>query len=401
MRKKRILLIISGGIAAYKAPELVRLFNDQSIDVRCILTDSGAAFVSPMTLEAISGDRVFQNLFSLTDEHEMGHIKLPRSADLLLVVPASANILAKMARGLADDLATTVLLASDKPVFVAPAMNKNMWQHPATQENVKILDDRGVGIIGPAEGDMVCGDYGVGRMADLNTIVSVVLKHFGIIDKKPLGGKRILVTSGPTRERIDPVRCITNYSSGKQGHAIASAFSRLGAETLLVTGPTSEADPADVKTVHIESALEMLETCKASLPVDVAVLCAAVTDWHIENPTDQKIKKEVNAAPKLKLVKTPDILKIICSSGKLRPTLVIGFAAETENILGNAKNKLREKNCDWIVANDISSKSNTFASESNQVHIVTRENVEDWPKMSKLQVAERLVDYIAKKLTDD
>ena len=303
MRKKRILLIISGGIAAYKAPELVRLFNDQSIDVRCILTDSGAAFVSPMTLEAISGDRVFQNLFSLTDEHEMGHIKLPRSADLLLVVPASANILAKMARGLADDLATTVLLASDKPVFVAPAMNKNMWQHPATQENVKILDDRGVGIIGPAEGDMVCGDYGVGRMADLNTIVSVVLKHFGIIDKKPLGGKRILVTSGPTRERIDPVRCITNYSSGKQGHAIASAFSRLGAETLLVTGPTSEADPADVKTVHIESALEMLETCKASLPVDVAVLCAAVTDWHIENPTDQKIKKEVNAAPKLKLVK--------------------------------------------------------------------------------------------------
>ena len=247
---------------------------------------------------------------------------------------------------------------------------------------------------------MACGDFGLGRMADLNAIVSVILEYFGTVSEKPLAGKRALVTSGPIRERIDPVRCLTNYSSGRQGHAIASAFAQLGAETLLVTGPTLEIAPVDVKTVCIESASEMLEACKMALPVDVAVLCAAVTDWCVEKPMNQKIKKEVSSIPKLNFIKTPDILENISSSGKLRPRLVVGFAAETENIVGNAKIKLRAKRCDWIVANDVSSATNTFASDSNQVHIVTNENVEDWPRMSKIQVATRLVDQIAKALTE-
>lgn len=391
---KRILLIVSGGIAAYKTPELVRRLREQGASVRCILTEAGAQMVSPLALAAVSGDKVYGELFSLTDEAEMGHIQLSRAADLLVVAPASADILAKMAHGLAGDLATTALLATDKPVLVAPAMNVRMWTHPATQANLAILVARGVTSVGPDEGDMACGEYGPGRMAEPMAIVAAVAAHF--TPSRRLAGRRALVTSGPTHEPIDPVRYIANRSSGRQGHAIAAALAALGAETTLVTGPVALPDPAGVTTVHIESAEEMLAACLAALPAEIAVCAAAVADWRVENSAAQKLKKaEGRAAPALALSANPDILATLAALGERRPRLVVGFAAETEKVVAHAKEKRARKGCDWILANDVAPASGTFGGTDNLIHLIDDTGVEDWPRMSKQAVAERLAARIA------
>ena len=385
---KRILLIISGGIAAYKSLELVRLFKKSGADVRCILTKGGSNFVTPLSVAAISEEQVFTDLFSLKDETEMGHIRLSREADLVLVAPASANILGQMAHGLAEDLASTTLLATNKPVMVCPAMNPMMWEHPATQENLETLKTRSIHIIGPADGDMACGETGTGRMSEPQDIHDSVLRFFD--SHKPLSGFSALVTSGPTYEPIDPVRFIGNRSSGKQGHAIASALADQGAVVTLVTGPVALPDPEGVNVIHIETAQEMLDACKSALPADIAVCAAAVSDWRTEDQVNQKIKKN-GAAPKLTLTENPDILKTI-SNATNRPALVIGFAAETENLIYNATNKLSKKGCDWIVANDVS--ENIFGSNKNHVYLVTENGHEEWPQMDKRAVASALVDEI-------
>ena len=389
---KRVLLIVSGGIAAYKSLDLIRRLRERGADVRCILTAGGAHFVTPLSLAALSEDTVFTDLFSLTTESEMGHIRLSREADLLVVAPATADILAKMAHGRADDLATTALLATDKPVLIAPAMNVRMWNHAATQDNLRTLEARGVLRVGPVEGNMACGEYGPGRMSDVMEIVAAIESFFA--DRSPLAGKRALVTSGPTHEPIDPVRYIANRASGKQGHAIAAALARAGAATTLVTGPTHEPDPAGVAVVRIESAAEMLAACKAALPADVAVFAAAVSDWRIAAQAGQKIKKSAGVPPKLELAENPDILATLAAPGNLRPRLVIGFAAETEKVIENAKAKLKKKGCDWIVANDVSPDTGTFGGTDNTVHLVTGKGVEDWPPMSKTDVAARLIERI-------
>lgn len=398
---KRVLLIVSGGIAAYKCPDLVRRLREVGVAVRTVLTKGGAEFVTPLALGAVSEDKVYQDLFSLTDENEMGHIRLSRESDLLLVAPASANILAKMAAGIADDLATTVLLATDKPVMIAPAMNVRMWDHPATQANLKTLASRGVLSVGPTEGDMACGEFGMGRMAEPMDIVRAVENFFRAPDAgatvKRLAGRRALVTSGPTWEAIDPVRFIANRSSGKQGHAIAEALARLGTETTLVSGPTRLADPAGVSVVHVESAREMLAACERALPVDVAVCAAAVSDWRADGIASQKIKKTGNA-PTLSLTENPDILSTLSNAGNRRPALVVGFAAETENVVANATAKLAKKGCDWIVANDVSPATGTFDGDDNAVHLISAGGAETWPRMSKRGVAEKLARRIAEKL---
>ncbi|MBB54951.1 MAG: bifunctional phosphopantothenoylcysteine decarboxylase/phosphopantothenate--cysteine ligase CoaBC [Magnetovibrio sp.] len=394
LANKRILLIVAGGIAAYKTPDLVRRLRERGATVRCILTSSGAQFVSPLTLGAISEDRVYDNLLSLTDEYEMGHINLSRQADALLVAPATANLLAKMAQGLADDLATTVLLATDKPVLAAPAMNVQMWNHPATQVNLNTLASRGVKLIGPNEGDMACGEYGMGRMSEPLEITTTLEDFFAA--NKRLAGRRALVTSGPTYEPIDPIRYIANRSSGKQGHAIARALSNLGTKTTLVTGPTQQPDPPGVQVVHVESARQMLAACEAALPADIAVCAAAVADWRIDTEANQKLKKEAGSHPSpLVMVENPDILQTLSNTKTTRPGLVIGFAAETQNVIVNAKSKLAQKGCDWIIANNVSSEIGTFAGEANTVHLVTSEGVEDWPRLSKVEVGRRLADRIA------
>ncbi|HUC60839.1 MAG TPA: bifunctional phosphopantothenoylcysteine decarboxylase/phosphopantothenate--cysteine ligase CoaBC [Alphaproteobacteria bacterium] len=394
---KRILLIVAGGIAAYKSLDLVRRLRERGAAVRAILTKSGAEFVTPLSLAALTEDKVYQDLFSLTDEHEMGHIELSREADLIVVAPATANIMAKMAQGIADDLATTALLATDKPVTIAPAMNLRMWLHPATQANLKTLQARGVAIVGPNEGDMACGEYGPGRMAEPLEILAAIEAHFR--DRSPLKGKRALVTSGPTHEAIDPVRYIANRSSGKQGHAIASALARLGAATTLVTGPTHEADPAGVAVVHIESARDMLAACLASLPADVAVCAAAVSDWRPSEAAPEKIKKN-GKTPSLALTENPDILASLAQAGNRRPRLVIGFAAETEKLIEHAQAKRAKKGCDWILANDVSPETGTFGGDANTIHLVSEQGVEDWPTMTKVGVAERLAARIAERLQE-
>jgi phosphopantothenoylcysteine decarboxylase/phosphopantothenate--cysteine ligase len=349
---KRILLIISGGIAAYKCLELIRRLREQGAAVRCILTKAAEQFVTPLSVAALSEDKVYRDLFSLTDEAEMGHIQLSRDADLLVVAPASADILARMATGRADDLATTALLATDKPVLVAPAMNVRMWEHPATRANLALLAERGVMTVGPNEGDMACGEYGLGRLAEPEEILAAIDAFFGTA--APLSGRRALVTSGPTLEAIDPVRFLANRSSGRQGHAIALALSRLGAETTLVSGPTRLADPPGVTVVPVESAEEMLSACQAALPVDVAVCAAAVSDWRVKKQSGQKLKKNGGAPPKIELAVNPDILASLSAAGNRRPHLVVGFAAETEKVVQHAKTKLKAKGCDWILANDVS-----------------------------------------------
>jgi len=398
IKGKRILLIISGGIAAYKGPDLVRRLCERGATVRCVLTASGAKFVSPLALSVVSEDNVYQELFLLNDESEIGHIELSRDADILLVAPATANILAKMAQGQADDIATTVLLATDKPVIVAPSMNIRMWEHVATQANLATLEARGVTTFGPAEGDMACGEYGMGRMLEPIEIADALEAFFH--DGGRLSGRRALVTSGPTLEAIDPIRYIANRSSGKQGHAIANALAQLGTATTLISGPTREPDPTGVRVIHVESARQMLQACEGTLPVDVAVFAAAVSDWRVAMEASGKIKKQSGEAVTLELIENPDILATISSAGTRRPRLVVGFAAETDDVIDNAARKLETKGCDWIIANDISKTAGTFGSVDNTVHLISRDGIEDWPRLSKSTVAERLANRIAQHLSE-
>jgi len=403
LEEKRILLIVAGGIAAYKSLEVIRRLKERGIHSRCILTEGGAQFVTPLSLAALSEDRVYADLFSLTDESEMDHIRLSREADAVVVAPATADLLAKMAAGLAGDLASTALLATDKPVLCAPAMNVRMWTHPATQANLTVLAQRGVRFVGPGEGDMACGEWGPGRMAEPEEIVAAVealLSDNEMADGR-LVGRRALVTSGPTREPIDPVRFVANRSSGKQGHAIAGALARHGAATTLVSGPTEQPDPAGVTVVRVESAREMLDACRAALPVDVAVCAAAVCDWRIAQPSATKIKKTAGTdTPTLALIENPDILATLSTAAADRPSLVVGFAAETGRVVENGSEKRQRKGCDWIVANDVSPTTGTFGGDINTVHLISADGVDPWPAMSKDAVAERLVQRIADRLAD-
>jgi phosphopantothenoylcysteine decarboxylase/phosphopantothenate--cysteine ligase len=390
---RRILLIIAGGIAAYKSLELIRRLREQGAAIRCVMTEAAGQFVTPLAVASLSEDKVYGELFSLTDESEMGHIRLSREADLIVVAPATADLIARMAAGLADDLAATTLLASDKPVLIAPAMNAQMWAHPATQANLAILAARGVLRVGPGAGDLACGEVGFGRMAEPAEILATITAFFA--KDQRLAGRRALVTSGPTREPIDPVRYLSNHSSGKQGHAIAAALAGLGAETVLVSGPTQEPTPPGVRLVAVETAAEMLTACEAALPVDVAVMAAAVSDWRVENAAAQKLKKNGKGAPTLRLVENPDILATIAARRNDRPALVVGFAAETEKIVANARAKREKKGCDWILANDVSPGTGTFGGDRNRVHLVDRDGIEDWPVMTKHEVAQRLAERIA------
>jgi phosphopantothenoylcysteine decarboxylase/phosphopantothenate--cysteine ligase len=396
LHNRRILLIISGGIAAYKSLDLIRRLREMGAKVRCVLTSGGVQFVTPLSVAALSEDQVYSELFSLTDESQMGHIRLSREADLVLVAPASANLIAKMAQGLADDLASTVLLATDKPVMIAPAMNVIMWENAATQTNIKTLRTRGIKLIGPSSGLMACGEEGEGRMTAVAEIVTAIASHFAV--PGPLAGKRAIVTSGPTHEPIDPVRYIGNRSSGKQGYAIAEALYANGAETILITGPTQLPDPAGIKTVHIETAREMLAACEAALPADIAVCAAAVADWRAAEVAADKIKKGAGA-PKLELAENPDILAALSKPGNRRPRLVIGFAAETDHVLENAAQKLSNKGCDWLLANEVG-EGKTFNSDDNQVTLLRRDQAGQlvssaWPRQSKMNVARQLADDIA------
>ncbi|MZR29743.1 bifunctional phosphopantothenoylcysteine decarboxylase/phosphopantothenate--cysteine ligase CoaBC [Sneathiella litorea] len=395
IEKKSVLLIIGGGIAAYKSLELIRLLAKQGIRTRAILTRAAKEFVTPLSVASLTGEKVYDDLFSLTDEAEMGHIQLSRSADLLVVAPATADLMAKMATGQATDLATTALLATDKPVLIAPAMNVRMWQHPATQRNLTTLKDDGVMTIGPDEGDMACGEYGPGRMAEPEAICGAVLDFFQKNAEKPLKGRKMLVTAGPTHEPIDPVRYIANRSSGKQGYAIAAALADLGADVVLVSGPTRLETPRGVTLKSIESAKDMLAACEAALPVDGAIFAAAVADWRVETESDQKIKKRDGQLPHLCLAENPDILATVSTLGKNRPTLVVGFAAETQAIIENGKAKLAKKGCDWILANDVGIGTGTFGGDENQIILLTDKLVEEWPKQSKEAVARTVAARIA------
>lgn len=415
LKGKRILLVISGGIAAYKSLELIRRLAERGASVRCAMTKSAEQFVTPLSVASLSGEKVASDLFSLTDEAEMGHIELSRDADLLVVAPATANILARMATGLADDMATTLLLATDKPILVAPAMNVRMWVHPATQRNVERLRQDGVAFVGPNDGEMACGEFGPGRMAEPMEIVAAIAAQFGrplprhltlvqpaakpAVGSEPLRqdlkGRKMIVTSGPTHEAIDPVRYIANRSSGKQGHAIAAALAARGAEVTLVSGPVNLPDPPGVTTIHVESARDMFSACFLKLPVDAVVCAAAVADWRVAVEAAQKMKKDGDQPPALKLAENPDILRAIATTdAKRRPALVVGFAAETENVIAFARKKLASKGCDWIVANHVGEGSGTFGGDANTVHLVRDDGVEDWPRMSKAEVAARLADRI-------
>jgi phosphopantothenoylcysteine decarboxylase/phosphopantothenate--cysteine ligase len=395
---KRVLLIVSGGIAAFKAPELIRLLRRRGCGATCVLTRNGGQFVTPLSLQALSESKVYTDLFSLTDENEMGHIQLSRAADLLVVAPASADILAKMAAGLADDLASTVLLATDKPVLVAPAMNVRMWLHPATQANVALLRARGVHVVGPEEGAMACNEFGFGRMTEPPGILAAIESLLTM--PRPLAGRHALVTSGPTHEPIDPVRYIANRSSGRQGHAIAAALAALGARVTLVSGPVTVPDPPGVTVRRVESASEMLDACQTALPADIAVFAAAVADWRGANAAGGKIKKRPGAAPPaLELVPNPDILATIAAAGPRRPSLVIGFAAETDDLMANAEAKRLHKNADWIVANDVSPATGIMGGEENAVHLITAAGIEDWPRVPKQEVARMLAERIAAALS--
>ena len=394
---RRVLLIIGGGIAAYKSLDLIRRLKEHGLAVRCILTRAAQEFVTPLAAGALSAERVFTDLFDPTTEFDVGHIRLAREADLIVVAPATADLLAKMAGGHADDLASTVLLATDRPVLVAPAMNPRMWKHPATRRNLARLAGDGVAVVGPNAGEMAeAGEAGIGRMAEPLEIAAAALPLLGKDDRdKPLAGRRIIVTSGPTHEPIDPVRYIANRSSGKQGHAIAAAAAAAGADVTLVSGPVNLPDPLGVNTVKIETAQEMFAAVMAALPADVAVFAAAVADWRVDQPNANKIKKQADGSPTLDLVENPDILSAVAHDANIRPCLVIGFAAETEHIIEHAKAKLARKGCDWIVANDVSATSGVMGGDRNTVHLVTAQGVESWPPQSKEQVAHALVARIA------
>jgi phosphopantothenoylcysteine decarboxylase/phosphopantothenate--cysteine ligase len=392
-------LIVGGGIAAYKSLELVRRLKERGVSVRVILTHGGAAFVTPLSFSVLSEDKTFTDLFDLNDETEIGHIRLSREADLVVVAPATADLLAKMATGLANDLASTVLLATDKRVLVAPAMNVRMWQHLATRRNVDSLCADGIHFVGPDEGEMACGEFGPGRMAEPATIVDAVARLLEDKQQGPLSGRHVLITSGPTHEPLDPVRYIANRSSGKQGHALARAAQALGAHVTLVTGPVGLTDPEGMDVVNVETANEMLDAVLDALPADIAICAAAVADWRPHAEAAQKLKKTSGAGVSLTLAQNPDILATIAIRGPQRPDLVIGFAAETENVIDNALQKRRAKGADWIVANDVSAGTGIMGGDRTRVHLVTDAGVEDWPPMSKDEMASRLLSRAAEALT--
>jgi phosphopantothenoylcysteine decarboxylase / phosphopantothenate---cysteine ligase len=393
MPDKSVLLIIGGGIAAYKTLELIRRLKEVGIGARAIVTKAGTEFVTPLSVAALSGNKAYTDMFSLTDETEMGHIQLSRSADLLVVAPATADLMAKVANGLANDLASTALLATDKPILMAPAMNVRMWNNAATQRNLKTLKNDGVVFVGPNDGEMACGEYGPGRMAEPEAILAAIQSILAV--RGPLSGVKALVTAGPTHEPLDPVRYLANRSSGKQGYAIAAALAAAGADTVLVSGPVEIAPPRHVKLLRVETAREMLAACESVLPVDVAVCTAAVADWRPETAADNKIKKTANTPPAVKLTANPDILASL-AGGSPRPSLVVGFAAETENVLENAASKRKNKGCDWIVANDVT--TGVMGGERNKVHLITAAGTEGWPELEKGEVASRLAVRIAAAL---
>lgn len=406
MNGKRILLIVGGGIAAYKSLDLVRRLKERGASVRAILTRGGGEFITPLSLSVLTEGKTFTDLFDLKDEAEIGHIRLSREADLVVVAPATADLLAKMALGLADDLASTVLLATDKKVLAAPAMNVRMWQHAATRRNLATLRADGIGFVGPDEGEMACGEHGPGRMAEPQAILAAIETMLGADASEPrkgatplrsLAGRRVLITSGPTHEPIDPVRYIANRSSGKQGHALARAAVALGADVTLVTGPVALPDPHGARVVRVETAQEMLAAALASLPADIAICAAAVADWRASDEAPQKLKKD-GGETSLKLTQNPDILATIARAGPKRPRLVIGFAAETENLIANASEKRRAKNADWIVANDVSPGTGVMGADLTQIHLITAAGAEDWPSLSKDETATRLLARAAATL---
>jgi phosphopantothenoylcysteine decarboxylase/phosphopantothenate--cysteine ligase len=397
LRNARVLLVIGGGVAAFKSLELIRRLRERGARVQAVLTPAAERFVTPLSVAALSGQPARADLWSLTDEAQMGHIELSRSADLIVVAPATADFLAKMVHGHADDLASTTLLATDKPVLVAPAMNVRMWTHAATQRNVAQLKADGIAFVGPEDGEMACGEFGPGRMSEPTAIADAVAALIGGREAR-LAGRHVLVTAGPTFEPIDPVRFIGNRSSGLQGYAIARAAQRAGARVTLVSGPAALPPPPGVETVKVESALDMLAAVEAALPADIFVAAAAVADWRVDNAGNQKMKKTADGPPSLKLIENPDILATVASSKFRRPALVVGFAAETREVLKYAKEKLVRKNCDMIVANDVGGSAEVFGAHDNQVHIVTRENVITWPRMTKDNVAANLIEILSENL---
>ena len=396
LKDKRILMIVAGGIAAYKTLELIRRLRDRGAAVSAVLTRSGAEFVTPLSLAALTGNKVHQALFDLTDEAEMGHIELSRAADLVVVAPATADLMAKMAGGHADDLASTLLLATDKSVLIAPAMNVRMWLHPATRRNAATLALDGVHFVGPNEGDMACGEYGPGRMAEPAEILAAI-EALLTPGRGSLSGRHVLVTSGPTHEPIDPVRYFANRSSGRQGHAIAAAAAAAGARVTLISGPVAIPDPDGVRTIHVETAGQMLDAVLGALPADIAVCAAAVADWHVVGAGASKIKKDKGKLPEIALAENPDILATL-SGHSQRPALVVGFAAETDAVVEHARQKLERKDCDLIVANDVSPATGIMGGTENTVHLVGRTGVVDWPKLAKEEVARRLVAEFAARL---
>jgi phosphopantothenoylcysteine decarboxylase/phosphopantothenate--cysteine ligase len=397
---RRILLVIGGGIAAYKALDLIRRLRERSLTVRCILTAAAQEFITPLAAGALAGERAFTDLFDAATEFDVGHIRLARETDLIVVAPATADLMAKLAGGLAGDLASAVLLATDRPVLIAPAMNPHMWAHPATRRNLARLIDDGIAVVGPNAGEMAeAGEAGTGRMAEPLEIVAAALPFLANAGNgRSLAGRRVVVTSGPTHEPIDPVRYIANRSSGKQGHAIAAAAAAAGADVTLVSGPVNVPDPVGVKIVKIETAQDMLAAVTKALPADVAIFAAAVADWRVAKPNAGKIKKQAGGTPELGLVENPDILASIAHRTSGRPRLVVGFAAETDHIIAHAKAKLARKGCDWIVANDVSAGSGVMGGDRNTVHLVTTGGVESWPPQSKDEVARALIARIAESL---
>ena len=393
---KHILLIIGGGIAAFKSLDLIRRLRERGAIVTPVLTRAGEEFVTPLSVAAIAGQKLYRDLFDLGDEAEMGHIQLSRVADLIVVAPATADLMAKMAGGLANDLASTLLLATDTPVLIVPAMNVRMWDHPATQRNLKTLRGDGINVIGPNDGDMACGEFGPGRMSEPLEIVAAIEAH---LSEGPLKGRRILVTSGPTHEPIDPVRYIANRSSGAQGTAIAKALADLGAEVVFVTGPADVPPPEGMQVIRVETALQMQAAVEAALPVDAGVFAAAVADWRVSSASDRKLKKSKDGLPALEFAENPDILKAVSHLKVDRPKLVVGFAAETNDVVENATAKRVRKGCDWIVANDVSPATGIMGGAENAVVLITADGVDSWPRMGKDQVAKQLAARIAETLS--
>ncbi len=392
---KHILLIIGGGIAAFKSLDLIRRLRERGATVTPVLTRAGEEFVTPLSVSALAGQKLYRDLFDLGDEAEMGHIQLSRVADLVVVAPATADLMAKMAGGLANDLASTLLLATDTPVMIVPAMNVRMWEHAATQRNLATLRGDGITVVGPNEGDMACGEFGPGRMSEPLEIVAAIETQ---LNDGPLKGRRILVTSGPTHEPIDPVRYIANRSSGAQGTAIASALAGLGADVVFITGPADVPPPSGVQVVRVETALQMQEAVNAALPADAGVFAAAVADWRVTTASDRKLKKSKDGLPLLEFAENPDILKAVSQMSSGRPTLVVGFAAETNDVIENATAKRLRKGCDWIVANDVSLGTGIMGGGENAVTVISDDGAEEWPRMSKDQVAKQLAARIADAL---